>query len=123
MSFNQGPVEPQPNPYTHGTNNGPPNFPLPYQPAPPIPESGSGQFGKSKIAAGVLGILIGSLGIHNFYLGKTGRGVLQLCISVISLGFLSPISAIWGLVEGVLIIASKPGDKWHKDGEGRELQD
>ena len=28
---------------------------------------------KSKIAAGILGILLGSLGIHNFYLGYTSK--------------------------------------------------
>ena len=33
---------------------------------------------KSKLAAGLLGILLGSLGIHNFYLGYTGKGVAQL---------------------------------------------
>ena len=52
---------------------------------------------KSKIAAGILGI-------HNFYLGYTGKGIAQLLISVLSLGFLSPISGLWGLIEGILIL-------------------
>ena len=56
---------------------------------------------KSKVAAGILGILLGALGVHNFYLGYTGKGVAQLLISVLSFGFLSPVSAIWGLVEGI----------------------
>ncbi len=60
--------------------------------------------GKSKIAAGIFGILLGSLGIHNFYLGYTGKGLLQLLLSVLSCGALSFISAIWGLIEGVLIL-------------------
>ena len=42
---------------------------------------------KSKVAAGILGILLGALGVHNFYLGYTGKGVAQLLISVLSLGF------------------------------------
>ena len=54
---------------------------------------------KSKIAAGILGILVGFLGIHNFYLGYTGKGIAQLLISVLSLGLLSPISGLWGLIE------------------------
>lgn len=60
--------------------------------------------GKSKIAAGVLGILVGWLGIHNFYLGYTGKGIAQLLITVLSLGFLSGISGLWGLIEGILIL-------------------
>lgn len=30
---------------------------------------------KSKLAAGLLGIFLGGLGIHNFYLGYTGKAV------------------------------------------------
>lgn len=59
---------------------------------------------KSKIAAGLLGMLIGALGIHNFYLGYTGKGIAQLLISVLSFGLLAFIPAIWGLIEGILIL-------------------
>ncbi len=60
--------------------------------------------GKSKIAAGILGILLGGLGIHNFYLGFTGKALAQLLISVLSCGALSFASCVWGLVEGILIL-------------------
>lgn len=60
--------------------------------------------GKSKVAAGILGILLGSLGIHNFYLGYTGKAVAQLLISVLSCGILATVSGIWGLVEGIMIL-------------------
>ncbi len=63
-----------------------------------------GPAGKSKIAAGVLALVFGSLGVHNFYLGYTGKGVAQLLISLISLGTLSFISSIWGIVEGIMIL-------------------
>ncbi|MBQ3021308.1 MAG: NINE protein [Bacilli bacterium] len=59
---------------------------------------------KSKIAAGLLGIFLGSLGIHNFYLGYTGKAVGQLLISILSCGALSFVSGVWGLVEGILIL-------------------
>lgn len=62
------------------------------------------QEGKSKMVAGLLGIFVGSLGIHNFYLGYNNKGLTQLLITVLSLGFLSPVSAIWGLVEGIQIL-------------------
>lgn len=37
---------------------------------------------KSKIVAGLLGIFLGVYGVHNFYLGKTKRAVIQLCLSI-----------------------------------------
>lgn len=73
----------------------PPGFvPPPMQPYPP----------KSRVAAGVLGILLGTLGVHNFYLGYTGKAVAQLLISVLTCGIGTPISGIWGLVEGIMIL-------------------
>lgn len=76
---------------------------------------------KSKTTAGVLGLVFGALGAHNFYLGKTGRGVAQLLITLLTGGALAPISAIWGLVEGICILASSPGSNWAKDGRGHDL--
>ena len=45
--------------------------------------------GKSRMAAGILGLLLGGLGIHNFYLGYTGKGLAQLLITVLSFGLLA----------------------------------
>src|SRR5262245_28268981 len=33
---------------------------------------------KQKIVAGILGILLGGLGVHSFYLGNSKKGVIQL---------------------------------------------
>ena len=74
---------------------------------------------KSKIAAGLLGIFLGSFGVHNFYLGYTGKAVGQLLITVLSCGFLSFVSAIWGLVEGILILTGSI----NVDAEGNYLID
>ena len=41
---------------------------------------------KSKLAAGLLGIFLGSLGVHNFYLGYTGKAWGQLLLTVLSFG-------------------------------------
>lgn len=62
----------------------------------------SGQ--KSKIAAGLLGIFLGSFGVHNFYLGYTNKAVAQLLITVLSCGTLSFVSGTWALIEGVMIL-------------------
>ena len=58
----------------------------------------------TKILAGILGIVLGSLGIHKFVLGYTGAGLVMLLVSVLSLGFLSPIMGIIGLIEGIVYL-------------------
>lgn len=60
---------------------------------------------KSKVLAGILGILLGSLGVHNFYLGYTGKAVAQLLITLLTCGAGSLITSIWGLIEGILILS------------------
>jgi TM2 domain-containing membrane protein YozV len=53
-----------------------------------------------KIVAGVLAILLGSLGIHKFILGYTTEGIIQLVISVVTCG----IGGIIGLIEGIIYL-------------------
>ena len=60
---------------------------------------------KSKIAAGLLGIFLGCFGVHNFYLGYTGKAVAQLLLTILSCGILAIVSAVWGLIEGIMILA------------------
>ena len=72
---------------------------------------------KSKMAAGLLGIFLGAFGIHNFYLGYTGKALAQLLMTVLSCGILSVASAIWGLVEGIQILTGTI----NTDAEGRPL--
>lgn len=80
---------------------------------------------KSKIAAGLLGIFLGSFGVHNFYLGYTKKAVIQLVctivgilLSCIGIGALVVLGIeIWGLVEGIMILVGKID----KDGKGVPL--
>ena len=74
---------------------------------------------KSKVVAGILGILLGAFGVPNFYLGYTGKGIAQVLITVLSLGLLSPISGLWGLIEGILILVGNI----NVDGRGIPLSD
>lgn len=101
--------------------------------APAAPGYGYGAAGygqaavgsKSKMVAGLLGIFLGGLGVHNFYLGYTGKAVAQLLLTLVGwIVIIGPLAAsIWGLVEGIMILVSKPGTSAHKDGSGFELQD
>ncbi|MCI8497178.1 MAG: NINE protein [Clostridiales bacterium] len=84
-----------------------------------LSQSAGGGAQKSKIAAGVLGILIGSFGVHNFYLGYTTKAVIQLLITVCTCGIGAPVSAIWGLVEGIMILTGSIAT----DAKGMPLQD
>jgi TM2 domain-containing membrane protein YozV len=54
---------------------------------------------KSKVAFILLGVFLGSLGIHTFSAGYTGKGVAQLLISLLTCGFGGVISWIWAVVE------------------------
>lgn len=78
---------------------------------------GAVQNRKSKMAAGLFGIFLGAFGVHNFYLGFTGKAVAQLLITVLSCFTLSWVSEIWGLIEGILILT---GDTKF-DAEGKPL--
>ena len=77
---------------------------------------------KSRIAAGLLGIFLGCLGAHNFYLGNSGKAIAQLLITLLSVGALAPFSVLWGFSEGILILSAQPGARpWGVDAHGVPL--
>lgn len=55
---------------------------------------------KNKIVAAILAIILGGLGIHKFYLGQSGKGVLYLIFCW------TYIPAIIGFIEGITILCS-----------------
>lgn len=62
---------------------------------------------KDKVVAGILAIMLGGLGLHKFYLGQTGQGILYLCF------FWTGIPAILGLIEGILYL-TKSDEEFQK---------
>lgn len=76
---------------------------------------------KSKIVAGLLGIILESLGVHNFYLGYTGKAIAQLVLSLVGwIIVIGPIiSGVWGLIEGIMILSGSID----KDASGKPLKD
>lgn len=59
--------------------------------------SGS-QTNNRKIIAGILAILLGTLGIQYFYLGKTTGGLITILLSIITCGAWSIVTLIQGIL-------------------------
>lgn len=81
---------------------GPPPPPSPNAPWPPAAGAA-----KSKVAAGILGIVLGAFGVHRFYLGYNTIAIIQLVLGVagiLTCGLTTLASAIWGIIDGVMIL-------------------
>ena len=61
--------------------------------------------GKSKLAATLFAIFLGSFGIHKFYLGDTKAGVIYLIF------FWTVIPAIIGFIEGIIWL-TQSNEQW-----------
>lgn len=69
---------------------------------------------KDHVAAGLLGIFLGALGIHKFYLGYNTPGFIMLAVSIIG-GLLTCSVATWvvwiiGVVEGIIYLTKSQGE-------------
>jgi hypothetical protein len=71
---------------------------------------------RSRLVAGLLGVLLGGFGVHRFYLGYPRQGVLMVLVTVLTMG----VGALWGLVEGVLILVGASG--FRSDANGVPLR-
>ena len=67
--------------------------------------------GKDRIAAGLLAIFLGALGIHKFYLGYTGPGLVYLLVNTIGwvvtiflLGLPNIALGLIALIEGIIYL-------------------
>lgn len=63
---------------------------------------------KSRLTYIILALFFGSLGIHNFYAKRSGCGITQLLLTILSFGFLAVISALWSLIE--ILAVDKDGN-------------
>lgn len=82
---------------------------------------------KSKIAAALLAFFLGSLGVHNFYLGYKSRAWWQLgltifgyltCWLIIGIPFIFGVG-VWAFVEFIMILAG--GGQYRVDANGVPL--
>ncbi|MBN1174183.1 MAG: TM2 domain-containing protein [Micromonosporaceae bacterium] len=85
-----------------------------YPGTPQFDEFGNPLSDKSKLVAGLLGILLGGFGAGRFYTGHTGIAIAQLGVSIVTCG----IGAIWGVVDGIMILVNGG-----TDAQGRKLRD
>jgi len=85
-------------------------------PIPPVMQYARRPFvsSKSKVVAGLLGIFLGSLGIHRFYLGYTGIGIIQIIVTAATCGW----GGLWGFIEGIICLVGGM-----RDADGLELRD
>jgi len=73
---------------------------------------------KEKVAAGLLGIFLGGLGIHKFYLGYTTPALIMLLLSISGWVFscllfpivLPIVFSIIGLVEGIIYLTKSDAE-------------
>lgn len=72
---------------------------------------GAATSSKNKVAAGLLAIFLGGLGIHKFYLGFTGPGLVFLLINTIGFAVTwlmlfipNVITGIIALIEGIIYL-------------------
>lgn len=62
--------------------------------------------------AGILAILLGGIGVHKFYQGRTKLGLLYLCL------FWTGIPALLGLIEGILMLLADEDEYEEKWADG-----
>lgn len=75
----------------------------------------NGPSGKSRGVAGLLALLMGALGLHYFYLGKTTAGVVFLIIFFLSCGVLGLVTEVIAIIQAVLFFTSSQQEfeqKW-----------
>ena len=77
-------------------------FPTPA--APSLRPTHLSEANGKKLAAGIIGICLGWLGIHKFILGYSTPGIIMLLVTILTFGFGGIVIAIIGLIEGIIYL-------------------
>lgn len=57
-----------------------------------------------RVIAGVLAIILGALGIHQFILGYTTQGIILFAITIATCGIGAGVTGLIGLIEGIIYL-------------------
>lgn len=104
----------EPPQYLHGAPQPqqPEQVPFPFYPPP-------GYRQRSRLATALLALILGTLGVHEFYLGFTTKGIIHvlLCVFIVTI----PVSFVWGFLEAVQYFIGNENHNY--DGNGVLLGD
>lgn len=87
---------------------------------PPLVAAQADPRASKKIAAGVCGILLGSLGIHKFILGYTSAGLIMLLVTLLTCGIGGIVMHLIGLIEGIIYLTKSDAEFVRMYVEGRK---
>ena len=73
---------------------------------------------KQWIVAVILAFFLGTLGVHNFYLGYTTKGIIQLVLTITVIGIF--VSGPWALIDFIMLIMRS--GSYATDAQGQPLQ-
>ena len=65
---------------------------------------------KSKSSAGLFAILLGWIGIHKFYLGHPGKGIILILVGLLTIGFGLIITVPLTIIEGLIYLSKSDED-------------
>jgi TM2 domain-containing membrane protein YozV len=107
-NYQQPPQQPPQQPYGYQQPpQQPPQQPYGYQ-QPYVNPADIKTTDKDRMVAGLLGIFLGWLGIHKFYLGYRNEGLIMLIVSLvgscITFGVAAAVMGVIGIIEGIMYL-------------------
>jgi TM2 domain-containing membrane protein YozV len=67
---------------------------------------------RNKYVAALLAFFLGTFGIHRFYLGRNGTGVVMIVLSITIVGLL--VTGIWALIDMVRYLIMSDAEFEHR---------
>ena len=71
-------------------------------------ESNLTEASNKKLAAGLLAIFLGSLGVHKFVLGYNTAGLIMVLVTVLTCGVAGFVMGVIGIIEGIIYLTKTP---------------
>ena len=93
----------------------PPTYSVPQYNTPQHPQQSRPYVGsKDHVAAGLLALFLGSLGVHKFYLGYNTAGFIMLGVTILgslfTFGLAGAVMSLIGLIEGIIYLTKNQAE-------------